>query len=50
MKNYAREIMELHTLGVNGGYTQADVTALARILSGWSYTLENIAAGKPFTL
>lgn len=48
-ENYAREIMELHTLGVNGGYTQADVTALARILSGWSYTLENIAAGKPFT-
>ena len=48
-ENYAREIMELHTLGVNGGYSQADVTALARILSGWSYTLENIAAGKQFT-
>lgn len=48
-ENYAREIMELHTLGVNGGYTQADVTALARILSGWSYSLEDIAAGKPFT-
>ncbi len=27
--------MELHTLGVNGGYTQADVTALAHILTGW---------------
>jgi uncharacterized protein (DUF1800 family) len=35
-ENYAREIMELHTLGVNGGYTQADVIALARILSGWT--------------
>jgi uncharacterized protein (DUF1800 family) len=34
-ENYAREIMELHTLGVNGGYTQQDVTALARILTGW---------------
>jgi uncharacterized protein (DUF1800 family) len=34
-ENYARELMELHTLGVNGGYTQADVIALARILSGW---------------
>ncbi|MDE2235894.1 MAG: DUF1800 domain-containing protein, partial [Gammaproteobacteria bacterium] len=34
-ENYAREIMELHTLGVNGGYTQADVTTLAHILTGW---------------
>jgi uncharacterized protein (DUF1800 family) len=34
-ENYAREVMELHTLGVNGGYTQADVTALAHILTGW---------------
>ncbi len=34
-ENYARELMELHTLGVNGGYTQADVTALAHILTGW---------------
>jgi uncharacterized protein (DUF1800 family) len=33
-ENYAREIMELHTLGVDGGYTQADVQALARILTG----------------
>jgi len=33
-ENLAREIMELHTLGVGGGYTQADVTALARILPG----------------
>lgn len=35
-ENYAREIMELHTLGVEGGYSQSDVTQLARILTGWS--------------
>lgn len=34
-ENYAREIMELHTLGVDGGYTQADVTQAARVLTGW---------------
>src|SRR5580704_8335359 len=34
-ENYARELMELHTLGVNGGYTQDDVIALAHILTGW---------------
>jgi uncharacterized protein (DUF1800 family) len=34
-ENYAREVMELHTLGVNGGYTQQDVIALAHILTGW---------------
>jgi uncharacterized protein (DUF1800 family) len=34
-ENYARELMELHTLGVNGGYTQDDVINLARILTGW---------------
>jgi len=37
-ENYAREIMELHTLGVDGGYTQKDVTELARVLTGWSIT------------
>jgi len=36
-ENYARELMELHTLGVDGGYTQADVVALARILTGWGF-------------
>ncbi|MBV9551499.1 MAG: DUF1800 domain-containing protein [Alphaproteobacteria bacterium] len=36
-ENYAREIMELHTLGVDGGYTQADVESLARILTGWGF-------------
>jgi uncharacterized protein (DUF1800 family) len=35
-ENYARELMELHTLGVDGGYTQQDVIALARILTGWT--------------
>lgn len=35
-QNYAREIMELHTLGVDGGYTQDDVAELARILTGWT--------------
>ena len=35
-ENYARELMELHTLGLDGGYTQDDVIALARILSGWT--------------
>ena len=35
-ENYAREIMELHTLGVKGGYTQKDVTTLADLLTGWS--------------
>jgi uncharacterized protein (DUF1800 family) len=34
-ENYARELMELHTLGVDGGYTQQDVTNLAKILTGW---------------
>ncbi|MGH7028859.1 MAG: DUF1800 domain-containing protein, partial [Stellaceae bacterium] len=34
-ENFAREVMELHTLGVNGGYTQDDVTTLARVLTGW---------------
>jgi uncharacterized protein (DUF1800 family) len=35
-ENLGRELMELHTLGVDGGYTQADVIALAKILTGWS--------------
>lgn len=35
-ENLAREIMELHTLGVDGGYDQADVTSLARTITGWS--------------
>jgi uncharacterized protein (DUF1800 family) len=36
-ENLGREILELHTLGVKGGYTQADVTALAKIITGWTF-------------
>jgi uncharacterized protein (DUF1800 family) len=35
-ENYARELLELHTLGINGGYTQDDIVDLARIFTGWS--------------
>jgi uncharacterized protein (DUF1800 family) len=35
-ENLAREILELHTLGVNGGYTQGDVTEFARVITGWT--------------
>jgi uncharacterized protein (DUF1800 family) len=35
-ENYGRELMELHTLGVDGGYTQADVTEIARVMTGWT--------------
>jgi len=35
-ENYARELLELHTLGVDGGYSQEDVQSLARILTGWT--------------
>jgi uncharacterized protein (DUF1800 family) len=40
-ENYARELMELHTLGVDGGYSQGDVTQLARVLTGWSVRRPN---------
>ena len=36
-ENFAREVMELHTLGVDGGYSQKDVTELARMLTGWTF-------------
>ncbi len=42
-ENYARELMELHTLGVHGGYTQTDVREAARCLSGWTYNFKRIA-------
>jgi uncharacterized protein (DUF1800 family) len=45
-ENYAREIMELHTLGVDGGYTQKDVTELAKVLTGW--TIERPQLGGEF--
>ena len=40
-ENLAREILELHTLGVRSGYTQADVTEFARALTGWSVVGDN---------
>jgi uncharacterized protein (DUF1800 family) len=47
-ENLAREIMELHTLGVRSGYTQADVTEFARALTGWSLgAMTANAAGNP---
>ena len=45
-ENYGRELMELHTLGVNGGYTQADVTEVAKVFTGWG--LENPKQGASF--
>jgi uncharacterized protein (DUF1800 family) len=45
-ENYARELMELHTLGVDGGYTQKDVTEVARAFTGW--TIENPREGGGF--
>jgi uncharacterized protein (DUF1800 family) len=49
-ENYARELMELHTLGVNGGYSQADVIALAHILTGWGLARPNATStsNRPF--
>jgi uncharacterized protein (DUF1800 family) len=46
-ENYGRELMELHTLGVNGGYTQKDVTEVARVFTGW--TLKQPRQGGGFT-
>jgi uncharacterized protein (DUF1800 family) len=47
-ENYAREIMELHTLGVNGGYSQQDVQEAARALSGWTVGLRGRQQGQVF--
>jgi uncharacterized protein (DUF1800 family) len=46
-ENLAREILELHTLGVGSGYTQADVTAFARILTGWMMVGREGRQGEP---
>jgi uncharacterized protein (DUF1800 family) len=46
-ENLAREIMELHTLGVGGGYSQDDVTSLARIITGWTYAGREGKLGAP---
>ena len=45
-ENYARELMELHTLGVDGGYTQTDVTEVARGFTGW--TIDRPRENGPF--
>jgi uncharacterized protein (DUF1800 family) len=45
-ENYARELMELHTLGVDGGYTQQDVTEVARCFTGW--TIDRPRENGPF--
>jgi len=44
-ENYGREVMELHTVGVNGGYTQNDVTTLSAILTGWGVDRANQGGG-----
>jgi uncharacterized protein (DUF1800 family) len=44
-ENYAREVMELHTLGVGGGYTQDDIVTLARIFTGWGFNYADMDAG-----
>jgi uncharacterized protein (DUF1800 family) len=47
-ENYGRELMELHTLGVNGGYTQKDVTEVARVLTGWTLEKPKNGGGYSF--
>lgn len=44
-ENLAREVLELHTLGVDGGYKQADVTAFAAVLTGWRVPVQQITTG-----
>ena len=48
-ENLAREIMELHTLGVDGGYSQRDVTSLSRIITGWTVVGAEGRLGAPGT-
>ncbi len=45
-ENYGRELLELHTLSVNGGYSQRDVTEVAKVFTGW--TIDNPAQGGGF--
>jgi len=47
-ENYGRELMELHTLGVNGGYTQKDVIEVARAFTGWTLKQPNQGGGFNF--
>ncbi len=48
-ENYGREVMELHTLGVNGGYTQGDVTNVAKVLTGWTIAKPGENGSEGFT-
>ena len=45
-ENYARELMELHTLGVDGGYTQQDVIEVAKVLTGWTISGQGLVNGR----
>jgi uncharacterized protein (DUF1800 family) len=45
-ENYARELMELHTLGVDGGYTQEDIIEVAKVLTGWTITGSGLVNGR----
>jgi uncharacterized protein (DUF1800 family) len=47
-ENYGRELLELHTLGVDGGYTQKDVTEVARCFTGWSINRPQLGGGFKF--
>ena len=47
-ENYGRELMELHTLGVNGGYTQQDVTRWRRCFTGWTIDQPYQRGGRAF--
>jgi uncharacterized protein (DUF1800 family) len=47
-ENYGRELMELHTLGVNGGYTQQDVTEVAKVFTGWTVDRPQLGGGFKF--
>ena len=48
-ENLGREILELHTLGADAGYTQADVTAMARVITGWTFAGREGRLGEPGT-
>src|SRR6202021_4105367 len=47
-ENYGRELMELHTLSVNGGYSQTDVTEVAKVFTGWTIEKPNKGGGFKF--
>jgi uncharacterized protein (DUF1800 family) len=49
-ENYGRELLELHTLGVDGGYTQKDVTEVARCFTGWSINRPQLGGGFNFNV